>query len=366
MLSMLRIRKCLSLSILGMCLYTYTYLTSNTNINMVTLQQQHQMRSLHKGLHPHPHHHHDNLQLQEKLRARFAASGRNNEEHLQLQEYDDKTDILSSSRRHTRTSMYINNHDDMFDVAALHDDQAFAEAEQNLKTAALVASAAAAAPDEDDSTDTDTHHYASNSTNFNPQFPLPGRHPIFYNWFVPAEKPRNAVRIAAEQIAERNRLAVTAPVYVTLIHKEQLNETTPLSKIKCQPPCHLRDHLNVGNEVDTHQALWEYCRDDTVVGREEEYVTYLHDKGSFHSTMANEHARRVATVAVLQCRKLLLQAAAQWRRFQYNDENGSNDKLQQQQQQLSHQQRRKLHLANRCSACGTTFNVLPQFQMNAK
>lgn len=147
-------------------------------------------------------------------------------------------------------------------------------------------------------------------------------HPIFYNVYVPPDNYKNALLIAQEQMRQRKMLTPNATLFYTLIGSPKVSPQF------CEPNCYLREYLEQGHEVETQQAIWEYCQD-----RPDEWVTYLHDKGSLHDNENNKRARRIATRAALACRKLLLHRNPNT--FDWN-------------------------------ICGAGFNVLPQFQGNAK
>ena len=98
-----------------------------------------------------------------------------------------------------------------------------------------------------------------------------------------------ALEIIKEQFDQRNRSDPEAPIQYTLIGSESVDASI---QSFCQPNCTKRDFLEEGNEIDTLQALWEYCQD-----RPREIVTYIHDKGSFHPSGANRGARQVGTKA---------------------------------------------------------------------
>ena len=68
------------------------------------------------------------------------------------------------------------------------------------------------------------------------------------------------------------------------------------SQIACQ-----REYLTTGDEVNTLQALYEYCQHNPRA-----IVTYIHDKGSYHGTLHNTKTRRMATKAAFDCRKEFL------------------------------------------------------------
>jgi hypothetical protein len=118
--------------------------------------------------------------------------------------------------------------------------------------------------------------------------------PIFYNVFIPhndTEKQENSLRIVREQMQQRAWSDPSSPVWYTLVGSPKLIFDF------CRPNCHQREYLKNGDEVNTLQALYEYCRNHP-----KELVTYIHDKGSFHHTQHNEQTRRTATKAALECR----------------------------------------------------------------
>lgn len=126
--------------------------------------------------------------------------------------------------------------------------------------------------------------------------------PIFYNLYIPndgdTEKVQNALRIVQEQMQQRSWSDPESEVLYTLIgYSKGINGDF------CQPHCQQRNYLPSGDEVDTLQALYEYC---IAPGHSKKLVTYLHDKGSFHNSPHNEKMRRMATKAALDCRNLLV------------------------------------------------------------
>jgi hypothetical protein len=122
--------------------------------------------------------------------------------------------------------------------------------------------------------------------------------PIFYNIFIPEKRRKPILKIIEEQIKFRNETDTEAPILYTLIGSRKVDKTI---QNMCQPNCTQREYLEKGNEIDTLQSLYEYCRDHPF-----EIVTYIHDKGSFHPSGANRKARGVGTKAALACRGLML------------------------------------------------------------
>jgi hypothetical protein len=118
--------------------------------------------------------------------------------------------------------------------------------------------------------------------------------PIFYNVYIPEDnntKQENAFRIIREQMQQRKLSDPKSPVFYTLIGSPNITDEF------CQPNCQRLAHYPKGDEVNTLQALWDYCQSHPT-----ELVTYIHDKGSFHHTEHNEKTRRTATKAALDCR----------------------------------------------------------------
>jgi hypothetical protein len=124
--------------------------------------------------------------------------------------------------------------------------------------------------------------------------------PIFYNVYLPSEdleKLQNALRIVEEQMRQRkwSDPSLQSPVWYTLIGSTT-SSSSNLTDL-CGPNCRQIGHVTEGDEVNTLQALWEYCQDHP-----EQLISYIHDKGSFHSTENNEKTRRTATKSALDCR----------------------------------------------------------------
>ena len=151
--------------------------------------------------------------------------------------------------------------------------------------------------------------------NTNSQEDLQGRRislgPTFYNIYIPnndstaqPELEENAWRIVKEQMAQRSMSAdPTCRVIYTLIGPKSQEPAPPVC-----PECQLNMHLEAGNEENTLQALYEYCYDqqqqttNDTNSVDDELVTYIHNKGSFHRTEHNEKTRRTATKAAFDCR----------------------------------------------------------------
>ena len=143
--------------------------------------------------------------------------------------------------------------------------------------------------------------------------------PIFYNLFVPNDdnnhsaetkmnrRRRETERIVKEQLVQRKLTSPNATIRYTLIGDASFQDFV---STQCQDPhsCQLDQVLPVGDETHTLQSLWEYCQQQqssSADASSDVLVTYIHDKGSFHPTEANEKARRMATKAAMECRHIL-------------------------------------------------------------
>ena len=150
--------------------------------------------------------------------------------------------------------------------------------------------------------------------------------PIFYNYFVPLNATKNALRIAKEQMKERS---MSADPNNTLLYT--LIGNPNITNDWCLPNCRMRDYFEVGDEIDTYHALWEYCQTHP-----DEIVTYTHDRGSFHNTKMNEKSRRFATKSAFECRKSMIEMVNDTRTIAYR-------------------------IGKACNVCTGKFNFLPQF-----
>jgi hypothetical protein len=121
--------------------------------------------------------------------------------------------------------------------------------------------------------------------------------PIFYNIFIPneSELQENAWRIVREQMQQRSWADPQSRLIYNLIGPKDATTTT--SNL-CEN-CEMHAQMETGNEVDTLQMLYDYCQQPN---HENELVTYIHNKGSFHATEHNENTRRTATKSALDCR----------------------------------------------------------------
>jgi hypothetical protein len=128
--------------------------------------------------------------------------------------------------------------------------------------------------------------------------------PIFYNIFIPneSELQENAWRIVQEQMQQIS-WADSQHTSSRLIYNLIAPKNATIPKFCDANCCEMHARMETGNEVDTLQMLYEYCQDPTHNNKDEEQlVTYMHNKGSFHATQHNENTRRTATKAALDCR----------------------------------------------------------------
>jgi hypothetical protein len=143
--------------------------------------------------------------------------------------------------------------------------------------------------------------------------------PIFYNLFVPNDdnnhsaetkmnrRRRETERIVKEQLVQRKLTSPNATIRYTLIGDASFQDFVSTQCQEDPHSCQLDQVLPVGDETHTLQSLWEYCQQQqsSSLSLEDVLVTYIHDKGSFHATEANEKARRMATKAAMECRHIL-------------------------------------------------------------
>ena len=171
----------------------------------------------------------------------------------------------------------------------------------------------------------------------------------FITFFVPSGVPYRRIqrvkKIVREQLREHSSTSPNSTIYYTLIGEKDggliqqtldsycgnvtatntttttttNTTTTTTSSSSSTPSCRQIAKLDKGEEVDTLQALWEFCNtsngndnnnhnnnnddDDTL-------VSYIHDKGSFHYTKSNEMARLIGTRSALLCREEMVQSPA--------------------------------------------------------
>lgn len=128
--------------------------------------------------------------------------------------------------------------------------------------------------------------------------------PIFYNVFVPDSKIGNVRNILKEQLTEWETMDPNSTIIYTLIADKHADEVEEIFKSTCSK-CKQRARVTKGDEVDTLEALWQYCNLDTVPSSiaNDTLVSYIHNKGSFHSTKINDRARKRGTRCAFSCRQ---------------------------------------------------------------
>jgi hypothetical protein len=130
------------------------------------------------------------------------------------------------------------------------------------------------------------------------------RGPIFYNVYVPDTKIENVKIIVSEQLEEYKAMDPNSTIVYTLIANKHADTIEGLINSTC-PTCQQRTKVSHGDEVDTLQAVWEYCSSDAVPSTitNDTLVSYIHNKGSFHPSKMNGRARRRGTRCTLSCRQ---------------------------------------------------------------
>jgi hypothetical protein len=115
---------------------------------------------------------------------------------------------------------------------------------------------------------------------------------IFYNVYMePGSQGRRrqtslqSLREHLEQIA--NSTFGQSTLYYNMIGS---NDTAFVRSYSHQMDVRLIRHMETGQEVDTLQDLYNFCQD-----RPNVTVVYLHNKGSFHPSKANDKVRRLTT-----------------------------------------------------------------------
>lgn len=129
--------------------------------------------------------------------------------------------------------------------------------------------------------------------------------PIFYNLYIPSfPRMKNVRAIVLEQLAEHKAITPNSTILYTLIANKHATTMEQLINNTCPEKCKQRTRLVSGDEVDTLQALWEYCRSDKVPSSvfNDTLISYIHDKGSFHNNNNNVRSRQMGTRSTLVCR----------------------------------------------------------------
>lgn len=110
---------------------------------------------------------------------------------------------------------------------------------------------------------------------------------VFYNIYIPdGEHKQHALDIVKEQLGHKqeSKYLASAPLYYTLIGNNATDEIEAL----CLPnsECHQLRYVPEGDEGLTLQSVYEYC-----IKHPSTQVTYIHNKGSFHPSSANDRFR---------------------------------------------------------------------------
>lgn len=130
----------------------------------------------------------------------------------------------------------------------------------------------------------------------NESLPLPPV--VFYNFFMGAsnESRVTAARIAVEQLAQVNSTLVEAEVrFVTIGHDEAASTVTRICTRMGSLNCQHIAHFPNGTEYRTLAVMRDFCQ----TALDGQRVVYLHNKGSFHRSPANENWRFMLTAAAL-------------------------------------------------------------------
>jgi len=115
-----------------------------------------------------------------------------------------------------------------------------------------------------------------------------GKIRVFYNLFLKGPEDEERVRrIVEEQFAHVDAALHFANVSVTSIGRRPAS--LPDNSF-------VREHRDEGGEDLTLRALWEHCRADA---HPDAKVVYLHSKGSYHPTEANDRLRNFVTRGAL-------------------------------------------------------------------
>lgn len=131
--------------------------------------------------------------------------------------------------------------------------------------------------------------------------PLPSTHnstykkrkvSVFYHVFTGEGALSDAASIVLEQVSElqqHGRVLESPPHIYYVVVGQYMN-------VECPPHwgCTLLKHVQQGWEEETLGQLYDYC-----TRHPEEYVVYMHNKGSFHPSKENTAIRRLLTKAVL-------------------------------------------------------------------
>jgi hypothetical protein len=116
---------------------------------------------------------------------------------------------------------------------------------------------------------------------------------IFYNIYINPLNVSNSLAIVKEQLEARaiSRKARRAPVFYVTIGENNATETDTETETGKKLPipcynCHHLQHLDQGSELNTISYMHRHC-----LANPHDSVMYLHNKGSFTSTIQNDRLR---------------------------------------------------------------------------
>ncbi len=143
--------------------------------------------------------------------------------------------------------------------------------------------------------------------------------PIFYNLYVPIQHRNssqpNVTSLLWEQLEQIKLSSPNSTLLYTLILDEEENVPNSYAdhmrrtvRQFCSGHCRELVHVRQGSEATTLKAVRQYCQGHggNESDRDEEIVTYIHDKGSLHYTNFNDKERRFSTKAALECRRSMM------------------------------------------------------------
>ena len=124
---------------------------------------------------------------------------------------------------------------------------------------------------------------------------------IFLNVYLNPQNPSNGLKIVQEQLGQvREALGEDSySLHYTLIGAN--TNGSLCNKTDHAGVCSMLNHFQRANEEVTLSELHKHCRENP-----NDVVTYLHNKGSFHSSLENNRLRRMNTKAALsnECRSI--------------------------------------------------------------
>lgn len=113
---------------------------------------------------------------------------------------------------------------------------------------------------------------------------------VFYHIFMDKAKVNKTLSIIDEQMAVLNEFAAKNSSVNVHVRYVSIGVPVMLNSTKYKGYIHniqRAEHLEVGNEPNTLQYLYNFCQSNT-----NETVTYIHAKGSYHASKSNDRSRR--------------------------------------------------------------------------